>query len=85
MRHPCYLLAEAPALGRIYECGSCGYIHLHVGPVGITLSKESYLQLVEMVNRSAANYELMLEDKRMRRPIPLPDSDGCHSQEREIQ
>lgn len=83
MEHNSYLLAEVSTLGRIYECGPCGYIHLQLGPVNITLSKESYLELVEMVNRSAANYELMLEDKRMRRPIPMPG--GCHPTGKEMQ
>jgi hypothetical protein len=56
-------LAEATGLGRIYDCGSCARIHLQVGPMDIAFSREGYLQLVDMVNRSAANFELLLEQR----------------------
>jgi hypothetical protein len=63
MNNDCYVLAETPGLGRIYNCGSCRNVHFQVGAVSITLSPEAYLQVAEMVNRSAANFEVLMEQK----------------------
>jgi hypothetical protein len=39
-------------------------VHVQVGPVSVILSRDSYLQVVEMLNRSAANFEVLLERKQ---------------------
>jgi len=54
-------LAATPGIGRVYECGNCAGVHIQVGPVSITLTRAAYLQVVEMLNRSAANFELLME------------------------
>ncbi len=59
MRHSIEL-AETPGLGRVYDCGGCNCIHVQVGPVSLTLTRSAYCQLVEMLNRSASNFELAL-------------------------
>jgi len=56
-------LASMEGLGQIYDCGSCGNIHLQVGPVTITLEPGAYMQLVAMVSASAANFEPWLEKR----------------------
>lgn len=35
------LLADIPGFGRVFDCGGCGYLHLTVGPVSLTLTTES--------------------------------------------
>lgn len=59
-------LAATPGVGRVYECGNCAGIHVQVGALSITLTRTAYLQIVEMLNRSAANFELLME-RRCRR------------------
>lgn len=53
------ILADFAGFGRIYECWDCPNIHLQVGPVNITLARGAYMQLVDLVNTSAANFELL--------------------------
>jgi hypothetical protein len=61
---PCgIVLAEVENFGRVYDCGSCGCIHLQVGAVTLTLSPDAYLQVVAMLNTSAANFELWLSQR----------------------
>ena len=50
-------LAEEEGFGRVYDCGSCGNIHLQVGPVSLTLEPKAYMQLVAMILNSAAAFE----------------------------
>ena len=57
------ILAERPGFGRIFDCGDCGNIHVSVGPVMLTLDPQAYMQLVALVNTSAANFETWLERK----------------------
>ncbi len=52
-----YTLAEIPGFGSVLDC-ECGNIHLTVGPVSLTLEQRAYMQLVALVNDSAANYEI---------------------------
>lgn len=63
------ILAEIQDFGSVFDCGTCGNIHVAVGPVSVTLSPDSYLQLVALINASAANFEVWLhhrsECKRM--------------------
>lgn len=61
MTNDCYVLAETPGLGRIYDCGSCHNIHLELGAMSIALTRAAYLQVVELVHTSAANFELLVE------------------------
>ncbi len=51
------VLADIESFGRIYNCGDCNNIHVQIGPVSLTLSVEAYMQLVALVNTSAANFE----------------------------
>ncbi len=64
MKRPRAILAEIPSFGRVYDCGACGCIHLQIGAVSLTLSPEAYMQVVAMVNTSAANFELWFEQSR---------------------
>lgn len=59
-------LAATPGIGRVYVCGNCAGIHLQVGPVSVILAQEAYLHVVEMMNRSAANFELLMEPRSNR-------------------
>jgi hypothetical protein len=54
------ILAERVGFGRIFDCGDCGNIHVSVGPVMLTLDPQAYMQLVALVNTSAANFETWL-------------------------
>jgi hypothetical protein len=58
------MLAEIPGFGRIFDCGACGNLHLSVGPVSVTLSADAYMQLVALLNTSAANFELWMRGNR---------------------
>lgn len=51
------VMAEIDSFDRIYNCGDRNNIHLQVGPVSLTLTVEAYMQLVDLVNTSAANFE----------------------------
>lgn len=59
-----YFLAEIPGFGRIFDCGNCGLLHLTVGPVSLTLTPEAYMQLVAMLNTSAAHFESWMQAKQ---------------------
>ncbi len=50
-------LARREKFGTIYQC-ECGCYHLQVGPFNMALAEHSYLELVSLVNESAANFEL---------------------------
>ena len=56
-------LAALEGLGQVYDCGSCGNIHIQVGPVNLALEPKAYMQLVDMISTSAANFELWLQQK----------------------
>jgi hypothetical protein len=56
MDRPTVTLAEHKGFGKIYQC-ECGSIHVQAGPVSITFSTAGYMQFVEMVHTSAANFE----------------------------
>lgn len=58
------ILADIPALGRIYECCNCPNIHVQLGPVSIALTRDAYMQLVELVSTSAANFEVARREDR---------------------
>jgi hypothetical protein len=60
--NPTAALAQVPGFGSVYDCGACGHVHLAIGPVAITLAREAYLQLVAMLNTSAANFEAFLHN-----------------------
>ena len=58
------LLAEQPGLGRVWDCGECGFIHVSIGPVTVCLEPGAYMQLVAMLNSSAATFEEWLQHKQ---------------------
>ena len=64
-----YLLADIPGFGRVFDCGNCGQLHVSVGPVSLTLSVESYIQLVALLNTSAANFESWVQANRDEIPV----------------
>ena len=60
MDKPRVFLARKEKFGTIYQCeGGC--YHLQIGPFNMALAEESYLELVSLVNESAANFELYRE------------------------
>jgi hypothetical protein len=59
---PTATLAEIPGFGSVFDCGSCGHVHLTIGPVSINLAREAYVQLVAMLNSSAASFETLLHE-----------------------
>lgn len=58
------LLAEEPGLGRVWDCGECGNIHVSIGPVTVCLDPAAYVNLVAMLNASAANFEEWIQYKQ---------------------
>lgn len=71
-----YPLAQAAGLGRVFLCGGCDHVHLTIGPVTMTLSEEAYMQLVSMLHSSAANFEVMMEERT--RGTQEESGDGIH-------
>jgi hypothetical protein len=59
-----FVLAETPSLGRVFDCGDCGNIHVTVGPVTITMEPQAYMQFVAMVHTSAANFETWMAERQ---------------------
>jgi hypothetical protein len=54
------LLAIKNGFGSVFRCGN-GCLHLSVGRVAIAMNTEEYYELVDMINTSAANFELHRE------------------------
>jgi hypothetical protein len=54
---PYQLLALKNGFGSVFRCGN-GCLHLSVGRVAIAMNVEEYYELVDMINTSAANFEL---------------------------
>lgn len=67
MERPNTVLAHIETFGKVYRCVDCDNIHLQVGPMNVSFSVEAYMQLVTLVNASAAAFELSVarwEDER---------------------
>lgn len=62
-----YVLADIPNFGRVFDCGECGSIHVNVGFVSMTLTPDAYMQLVALINTSAANFEGWIAESRAER------------------
>ena len=62
MRPEHVIFAEREGLGRVYNCGDCNNIHVQVGPVSLTLTPDAYMELVNLLSRSAANFETYLHE-----------------------
>ncbi|MBK9170842.1 MAG: hypothetical protein IPM24_25765 [Bryobacterales bacterium] len=58
-----FIYAEIPMFGRVYDCGECGCVHVQVGPVNITFQPDAYMQLVDLIHQSAANYETRIQGR----------------------
>jgi hypothetical protein len=56
-----WILAHNPEVGVIYRCNRCRNIHLSLGPAHLQVVPETFLALVDLFLRGAANFELMLE------------------------
>jgi hypothetical protein len=69
-------LAGKEGFGQIYDCGSCGNIHVQVGPVTVTLDAGAYMQFVELVHTSAANFEVWLQIRNGKGPAGWTDDAG---------
>lgn len=61
---PGCVLAEERGFGCVYDCGTCGNIHLTIGAVSILLVPDDYMRLVAMIHSSASNFEAWLDQKR---------------------
>ena len=59
MEQPRSILADRENFGRVYDC-ECGSIHVQVGPVNVTFSIDGYMDFVDLINTSAANFERVL-------------------------
>ena len=60
MNNPGVCLASAEGLGQVYDCGSCGNVHVQVGPVNLTLDPSAYILLATMIATGASNLESWL-------------------------
>ena len=73
------VLASINGFGQVYDCGNCGNLHVQIGPMNLTLEPQAYMQLVDMISTSAANFELWLQQRnspaleREREPDHLQD------------
>lgn len=54
---PYQLLALKNGFGSVFRCGN-GCLHVSVGRVAIAMNVDEYYELVDMINTSAANFEL---------------------------
>ena len=54
------VLSRKEQFGSLYLCPK-GCFHLQIGRVNMALSAEEYMELVDLVDKSAANFELMHE------------------------
>jgi hypothetical protein len=57
------ILSKKDHFGSLYLCGK-GCFHLQVGRMNLALSPDEYMELVDLVDKSAANFELMQEIRR---------------------
>jgi len=57
MDKPQWMLARKEHFGSVYQC-DCGCFHLQIGPINLQFTRESYCELVDLINTSAANFEL---------------------------
>jgi hypothetical protein len=57
------ILAAIEGFGQGSDCGTCGNIHVQVGPVAITIEPHAYMQMAAMISTSAANFETWLQQK----------------------
>jgi len=64
-----HVLADISGFGRVFDCGHCHNLHLTVGPVSLTLSPDAYIQLVALLNTSAANFETWVQSHPRRSDI----------------
>lgn len=57
-------LAIDPALGSVYVCTACGDIHLQFTNLHVRVDVSGFHDLVVLLNRAAANFELWAEHRR---------------------
>ena len=57
------VLSKKEHFGSLYLCDR-GCFHLQVGRMNLALSPDEYMELVDLVDKSAANFELMQEIRR---------------------
>lgn len=74
MENTGYMLAEVPGFGQVFDCGACGNLHVSIGPVSVTLTADAYLQLVALLNTSAANFEVWMHERNRERNGESHDS-----------
>jgi hypothetical protein len=63
MDQPRSILAERKNFGRVYDC-ECGSVHVQVGGVNVAFSIDGYMEFVDLINTSAANFEGVLDRAR---------------------
>lgn len=58
-------LAHNPRIGSsIFRCPDCDRIHLVLGSTNLQLNPDTFLEVVDLISRAAANFELMMEARR---------------------
>lgn len=77
MENKGYMLAEIPGFGRVFDCGACGNLHVSIGPVSVTMTTDAYMQLLALLNTSAANFELWIQTNRTGTSEIAQGQDGC--------
>lgn len=72
------ILAQSESLGNLTRCPH-GCFHLRIGRMNLSLNEREYIELVAMINESAANYELLREGSREGGASPYAGHDGADS------
>jgi hypothetical protein len=57
-------LAHNPRIGCIFRCPDCDQIHLVLGSTNLQVNPDTFLEVVDLISRAAANFESMLEAHR---------------------
>ena len=73
-----HILAQSESLGNLTRCPH-GCFHLRIGRMSLSLSEREYIELVSMLNESAANYELLREGWREDGASPYSEDDAANS------
>ena len=63
------ILSHIEGFGQVYDCGNCGNLHVQIGPMNLTLEPRAYMQLVDMISTSAANFETWMQQKSVHQEV----------------
>lgn len=59
-----WMLAYNEEVGSIFRCHQCRNVHLTLGPANIQVTPQTFLAVVDLFQRAASNFELMLDAER---------------------